>query len=64
VSHDAGSREPPPDCGCSWRWGSYGRLYNVDMGKGWLLVQRSVDCPVEANHGRGWGRPMDVRVAR
>lgn len=37
-----------PDCTCPWAYKSLGRLYNVDMGKGWIRLTTDAGCP---NHG-------------
>jgi hypothetical protein len=36
------------DCTCEFAWESLGRLYNVDMGKGWIRTTTEKECP---HHG-------------
>ena len=37
------------DCPCRFEWKSLGRLYKVNMGKGWIRMNTNPDCP---HHGR------------
>lgn len=36
-------------CTCRHAWGNLGRLYRVNMGKGWVRTSTDPACP---NHGR------------
>jgi len=37
------------DCTCTWQFKGTGRLYGVDLGKGWVRMTTGPDCPV---HGK------------
>lgn len=31
-------------CRCDWAWRSYGKLYGISMGKGWVRTTTSPQC--------------------
>lgn len=52
-------RPPEPDCGCTYQWGSFGRLDGFWMGEGWLRTGADPECidhgaAAEAMHEARW----------
>lgn len=38
-------RQGTAGCLCDYRYGSYGRLYGISMGEGWIRTNTHPDCP-------------------
>lgn len=50
-----------PGCTCPWEWGSYGVLYGVHCGYGWLRKSTDPACP---HHGDRRPPPKDPTIPR
>jgi len=54
---------PDPECVCLKTWESLGRLYGVDMGRGWVRTTTDPGCP---RHGADAPplEPVDILTDR
>jgi hypothetical protein len=39
-------------CTCTYAWKSYGRLYGISMGKGWVRMNDDDVCPLHTRKRR------------
>jgi hypothetical protein len=39
-------------CTCTYTWKSYGRLYGISMGKGWVRMNDDDACPLHTRKRR------------